>query len=86
MVAGSGGITVTLFGMAATREHGLGWRGVILVALVLATLAARYLDITRFGGTTANGAPADTRTFVKYAVGLVALVAALWTAIHLLVA
>jgi uncharacterized membrane protein len=46
--------------------------------VVLTLFVARYLDVKRFGGETANGQPATGRDLVHYGVGLVAVAAGLW--------
>ena len=46
--------------------------------VVLTLFVARYFDINRFGGETANGQPATGRDLVHYGVGLVAVAAGLW--------
>ena len=46
--------------------------------LVVALLAARYFDITRFGGLTASNEPANTGHWVRYAIKLVVISALLW--------
>jgi len=47
-------------------------------------VGARYVDITRFGGATVDGAPATMRHFHRYALGALVAAAALWGAVHLL--
>jgi hypothetical protein len=51
-------------------------------AVVAVLAGARYADITRFGGTTVEGAPATMRDFRRYAVGLLLAGAALWATVH----
>ncbi len=55
---------------------------VIYAATVPLMVAVRYLDISRYGGTTAYGEPATMKHFVKYAVALVAGAAIVWVALH----
>lgn len=47
-------------------------------AVVVLVIAMRYVDITRFGGQTAYGEPATRRVWVKYAVGMAVVSAAIW--------
>lgn len=51
-------------------------------ALVL-VLTARYVDISRFDGTTDTGEPATMEHFHRYAVRLILIAAALWGLVHL---
>ena len=51
---------------------------------ILAMLAARYVDIRRFGGTTATGEPATPAHWRRYAVWLLVGALIIWIGIHLL--
>jgi hypothetical protein len=51
-------------------------------AVVALLAGARHADIARFGGTTAEGAPATMRDFRRYAVGLLLAAAGLWVTVH----
>ncbi|MFO0712937.1 MAG: hypothetical protein U0353_23995 [Sandaracinus sp.] len=83
MAGGTFGITATLLGITASGDE-IGGRDVVLLALVIATLLVRYVDIAHFGGRTAQGEPANMATFSRYAVGLVLLVGSVWAAIRFL--
>jgi hypothetical protein len=51
----------------------------VMLWLVAATMiGARWLDISRFNGLTAEGQPASPRHLRRYAVGVGAAAAALW--------
>jgi hypothetical protein len=50
--------------------------------IVVALIGIRYLDITRFEGTTANNEPATRATWVRYSVGLILLAAVIWIAVQ----
>lgn len=61
-----------------TLLDGLYW--VVIAALV----SARYVDIVRFGGLTADGTPATKEHFRRYTTWLVLVAIGLWVATHLL--
>ena len=46
--------------------------------IVVSLFLARYFDIKRFGGETANGEPASNQHLVRYGLGLASFAAALW--------
>jgi hypothetical protein len=48
------------------------------LGVVLALLAARYVDITRFNGMTAKAEPATRAHLTRYSIGLGILAAAVW--------
>ena len=52
--------------------------------LIPSIIAARYVDITRFGGQTTNGEPATMRHWARHSVGLVAVCILLRIGAHLL--
>jgi hypothetical protein len=51
--------------------------------IVAALVTARYLDITRFGGTTADNAPATLHHFRRFAIGVVLADLLVWIGVHL---
>ncbi|MBI2376242.1 MAG: hypothetical protein HYV07_19770 [Deltaproteobacteria bacterium] len=64
---------VIMLVMIATGPGGPSWRDGVLGTIVILTLGARYVDIQRFRGTTADGEPADLSHFRGHAVKLVVL-------------
>lgn len=50
----------------------------IYLVAVIATLAARYVDIVRFGGTTSEGQPATLADWRRHALLLGAIAAVAW--------
>ncbi|MFZ5831085.1 MAG: hypothetical protein ACOY3P_13420 [Planctomycetota bacterium] len=55
----------------------------VLYWLVVAALpAARYVDITRYGGKTSDGRPATLTDFRRYAVAVVPVALLIWLAAH----
>lgn len=53
-------------------------------AVVAALVGARYADIVRFRGQTADGTPATVTHLRRYALGLLAVAVGLWIAAHVL--
>lgn len=47
-------------------------------AIVVLLIFIRYLDVTRFGGLTADGKPANLGHWRRYVLGLVPLAAGFW--------
>ena len=45
---------------------------------------ARYIDVTRFAGLTAEGTPASLIHFRRYAIWLVIVATGLWILVHVL--
>ena len=78
LLAGNAGLAI----LAALISKAAPWTFSVLDGffwgLVLALLVARYFDITRFGGLTANNEPANTGHWVRYAIKLVIISALLW--------
>lgn len=50
----------------------------VYLLIVASLFLARYVDIKRFGGETANGEPASQQHLVRYGAGLAAASAGLW--------
>jgi hypothetical protein len=70
---------------AVTARDGAGepsWRDALFWVLVFALVAARYLDVERYGGLTADGKPASLADVRFYTVRLVGASLALWGAVH----
>lgn len=52
--------------------------------VVVGLAVARYLDITRFAGLTADGTPASLVHFRRYGTWLVIVATGLWILVHVL--
>ena len=63
-------------GFGLTVHDGIFW------VMAAAMVAARYLDIARFKGSTSYGEPATMRDFRKYALLLALASLSLWAAAH----
>ena len=71
------GVAICLF------RYGDGARAALSAGfwtLVLLMIGLRYLDITRFHGTTADDQPASLKDWKRYSVKLLIVSAALWFA------
>jgi hypothetical protein len=56
----------------------LTWRDVAFWSAVAALIGARYFDVARFEGLTAQGEPATVRHFRRYAVWTILIALAFW--------
>jgi hypothetical protein len=75
---------VLLFVLAAMviEQQRFTWLDGVFAAALVGVIAARYVDVTRFHGSTADGAPAGRKELVRY-TGLITLgAAALWSSAH----
>jgi hypothetical protein len=78
-----GSVALAVSAMAILKsEKMLSIADVVYVVIIPLMVAARYVDITRYKGTTAYGEPATMRHFAKYAAGLVVGGAIAWAALH----
>lgn len=77
---------LALAGLAVTITQAGGrftFRDGLYAVLIVALAGVRWLDITRYGGTTADGRPATMRDLRRYVVLLVVVAAGLLVACHL---
>ncbi|HUT55955.1 MAG TPA: hypothetical protein VM658_21370 [bacterium] len=79
-----GNIVLFLMLIYMGRKEGLGLTAhdAVFWAVAAAMVLARYLDITRFQGSTSYGEPATVRDFRKYALLLALASLSLWAAAH----
>ena len=82
LVLGNGALYVTLGTIVATRAPLPSYLDVFAGAAVLFILGLRYLDITRFGGTTLQGDPATMRHWRRHALTLIGLATPAWLLAH----
>ncbi len=75
----------TLFVVAMLIAQGRGSWMVDLgyCSAVMLVLAARYLDVSRFDGTTDTGEPVTIEHFRRYAMKLILAAAVVWVLVHL---
>jgi hypothetical protein len=74
-------LLVALAGWIARRQ-GFSAFDLAYWVTVAALVAARYTDITRFNGTTAEGEPATLDHFRRYAAYTVLIGAVIWLGVH----
>lgn len=82
MFFGNALLCFVLLWIAFESRGSLSVRDAVFVAAVGALVVARYLDIARCDGATAEGAPATMAHFTRYAARVVVLSLALWGALH----
>lgn len=63
-----------------------GWADVRYGGALLAMIAARWIDLSRFGGTRADGSPATRNDLIRYAVIVLVAGSLTWLAVRLLAA
>jgi len=85
----AGGILVLFFlAIAIAQSDGWQptWRDAAFVAVALALIAVRFMDIRLFEGKDADGKPATMVDWRRYAVRVIAAAAGLWLLAHLVAA
>jgi hypothetical protein len=75
---GAGNLALILTAMLIYRGAGWPTADILFGIIVLLLIWARYLDIVRYQGTTADGEPASMAHLKRYALILVVVAAALW--------
>jgi hypothetical protein len=78
----AGNVALLALAWLIFQQHGFSLLDGAYWAVVALVAGARHADIARFGGTTAEGAPATMRDFRRYALGLLLAAAALWGTVH----
>jgi hypothetical protein len=58
----------------------LSWVDALFWAVAVSMFLARFFDVTRFGGRTAEGKPATMRDFRMYAAKLLLVAGGMWAA------
>ena len=82
MVIGQGALAILAFTLLRQSPWSFSVRDVAFWLIVGLVIAARYVDVTRFDGRTANGEPATLRDFRRHTIGLVLVCGAVWTFAH----
>jgi hypothetical protein len=81
---GLGNLGLAAVAVTITQAGGrFSFRDGLYVVLIAALAGVRWLDITRYGGTTADGRPATRRDLWRYVAVLVAVAAGLLVVCHL---
>jgi hypothetical protein len=76
------GILGLCSGMIAKSGPLLSVRDVAFWAIVVSIIVVRYVDVTYFHGTTAEGEPSTTAHWRRYARRLILIAIAVWAAAH----
>lgn len=71
--------------VAQGRTWALSWGDAAYWVIVAAMAVARFIDVSRFAGTTVNGAPSTTAHLRRYLLLVPAAAACWWAAAHALV-
>ena len=64
------------------RESFFSIADITYVAAIPLLIAARYVDIAKFHGTTGTGEPATMAHWRRYALGMLAISVAAWVLLH----
>jgi hypothetical protein len=80
---GLGNLLLAAAAILIMQHPGYSASDVLFWSTVLGLVLVRWLDISRYGGTTADYRPATPRDLRRYAVGLVAVAALAWVGAHL---
>jgi hypothetical protein len=78
LVWGNAGLLLTVGMICREPAWTFSALDAVFWGLVIALLAARFFDITRFRGVTASNEPANTGHWLRYALKLVLISALLW--------
>ena len=81
---GLGNIALVMVALIVYKSAGWSIADLAFWLTVGLLICARYIDIVRYQGTTADGEPATTAHFRRYALMLVVVSAVVWTVARLL--
>ncbi len=82
MLVGNFGILLLLLQIARNKETTFSIYDVLYLLLIPVVVFARYLDVTRYNGTTTYGEPATLSHWRTYTIVLVAVAIVGWLAAH----
>ena len=77
-----GNVALALVAVFIARAGSFSRLDVLFWAFVGALVVARYVDVTRLDGLTADGQPASLRHWRRYSGALVAIAAGVWALAH----
>jgi len=78
MLLGNGAVLIIALTIARLEPWTLSWRDIVFWCCVGCVLYSRWVDATRYGGTTADGEPMTRSMLVRYAVMLLGASTGLW--------
>ncbi len=77
-----GPIGLILLAMVILRHGAFSLRDGVFAIALLGAMFARYVDVSRYHGKTAEGAPATMKDVRSYMRGLLLLAVAVWGGAH----
>lgn len=83
MLGANAGVFFSILLIATETDGRFTWRDILPWAFVAVAIAARYLDITKYEGATAEGEPATLRHLKRHALKLTAFSAFAWGLAHI---
>jgi hypothetical protein len=86
MFFGNAALAFVVVWIALESRGSLSVRDITFAAVLAALVLARYVDIVKYRGATAEGAPATMEHFRRYAVRVIAVSLATWGVLHASVA
>lgn len=84
MILGYAAMGILAMIIAVDSQGTFTWRDIAIACVAILIIVARYVDITRYHGQTAEGAPATMDNFKRYAVKVALGTPAAWGAAHFL--
>ncbi len=83
MMVGHAVLAVLAMSLFKSGQEIGSWTDLAYLANVTGLLAVRYLDITRLGGSTADGQEASLTTWRRFAAAAVGFWTLVWIVVHL---
>jgi len=77
-----GPIGLALLAMVIVRHGAFSLRDGVFAVALMGAMFARYIDVSRYHGKTADGAPATMKDVRSYVRGLLLLAVAMWGGAH----
>jgi hypothetical protein len=74
----AGNVALLFAAVKVSESERVGVADAAYMGVVLALLAARYVDITKFNGMTAKAEPATRAHLLRYSIGLSVVAVAIW--------
>jgi hypothetical protein len=84
MILGHAAILILATIIIADSQGTFTWRDIAIACVAMVVIGARYLDISRYHGETADGAPATMTDFKRYAMKVAIGTPVVWGAAHVL--
>ncbi len=78
MGAGNAVLLMLALSIARVQPWTATWRDLAYGAVLFGVLWVRWIDVTRFGGRTADGDPASKRDWQRWATAVLVVAGAAW--------